>query len=632
MDLKDRKGLTTTGDTLPAETPFEGGDLIVHYLQQIGVEYIFGVPGGAIEPLVNAIARGMRRGGPKLVVARHESGAAFMADGYARETGKLGVCFATTGPGATNMITGVAGAYHNRNPVLAITAQTRLETFGRGAMQESSDTAVNTVGMFQYCTHYNSLISHSKQLAPKLTAAILRAFREPRGAVHLSVPLDIMRIPQERVTPPQLQELLAEREALDLSGTAAFAKEIEQARKVVFLIGEGSKSATPLVLTLAQLLRAQVLVTPHAKGMVSPFHPCFRGVFGFAGHQSAEQALHDPDVDCVIAVGCSLGEWATGGWDERALLNERLIHVDSDPAHFAASPKAHRHLCGSLPAIFKIVLAELTETLERRPNATPYTLPVRPTLKLVNHASNDAAPNCSLDEPDKWRSDATPIKPQRLMHELPRLLPAGTRFIADGVAAKIWATHYLHIPDRRGGERRSNPNQWNALRQANTTLRRLHERRSEFAGLFRTSMEFSCMGWGIGHAVGAAFGNPSVPVVCLTGDGSMLMNGQEITVALQHRLSVFFVVLNDAALGTIRHGQLLGGAEQIGWELPEINFAELSKAMGVPGFRVRTPEDLLNIDWNDLWKQKMPAIIDVCIDRNEVSPIGQRMKSLGIGH
>ncbi|WP_323760284.1 thiamine pyrophosphate-binding protein, partial [Immundisolibacter sp.] len=107
MSLNDRTGLTTTGDTLPAETPFEGGDLIVHYLQQIGVEYIFGVPGGAIEPLVNAIARGMRRGGPKLVVARHESGAAFMADGYARETGKLGVCFATTGPGATNMITGV---------------------------------------------------------------------------------------------------------------------------------------------------------------------------------------------------------------------------------------------------------------------------------------------------------------------------------------------------------------------------------------------------------------------------------------------------------------------------------------------------------------------------------------------
>lgn len=620
------------GNTLPAETPFEGGDLIVHYLQQIGVEYIFGVPGGAIEPLVNAVARGMRHGGPKLVVARHESGAAFMADGYARETGRLGVCFATTGPGATNMITGVAAAYHNRNPVLAITAQTRLETFGRGAMQESSDTAINTVGMFQYCTHYNSLVSHPKQLAPKLTSALLRAFLEPRGAVHLSVPLDLMRMPQERVTPPQLQDLLAERGMLDSLGTTEFTKELKQAHKVLFLIGEGVKSAAPLVLTLAQLLHAQVLVTPHAKGMVSPFHPCFRGVFGFAGHQSADQALNDPDLDCVVAVGCSLGEWASSGWDERALLNERMIHVDSNPAHFAASPRAHRHLSGSLHAIFNTVLVELTNVFTVRPNASLNPLPVRPTLTLVSDVSNDVAPNCSLDEPDKWRSVATPIKPQRLMHDLAQLMPAGTRFVADGVAAKAWATHYLHIPDRRTGERRFAPDRRDALRQTDATPRRLNERRSEFVGLFRTSMEFSCMGWGIGHAVGAAFGNPNAPVACLTGDGSMLMNSQEITVALQHRLPVFFIVLNDAALGTIRHGQILGGAESIGWDLPEVDFVQMVGAMGIPGFRVNTPEDLSRIDWDGLWKQKYPVLIDVHIDPDEVPPLKQRMKSLGVGH
>lgn len=629
MRPKESKVSAPAGNALPAETPFEGGDLIVHYLQQIGVEYVFGVPGGAIEPLVNAIARGMRRGGPKLVVARHESGAAFMADGYARETGKLGVCFSTTGPGATNMITGVAAAYHNRNPVLAITAQSRLETFGRGAMQESSDTAINTVGMFQFCTHYNSLVSHPKQLVHKLTIAICRAFREPRGAVHLSVPLDVMRLPQISADTANIAELLAEPEIIDSRGTAAFAKELERAAKVVFVLGEGAKGAASLVLTLAQLLRANVLVTPHAKGMVSPFHPCFRGVYGFAGHQSADQALQDPGVDCVVAVGCSLGEWATAGWDERTLLNERLIHVDSNPAHFAASPKAHRHLSGSLHVIFKVVLAELTDALSRRLSTAPNPLPVRPTLKLVSDSLKDASPNCSLDEPSKWHSDAVPIKPQRLMYELPRVLPAGTRYIADGVAAKIWATHYLHIPDRRFGERRSTPRRDSAL-ATDVALRRQDERRSEFAGLFRTSMEFSCMGWGIGHAVGAAFGNPEVPAVCLTGDGSMLMNGQEITVALQHRLPVFFVVLNDAALGTIRHGQRLGGAEQIGWELPEIDFSRIANAMGIPGFRVRAPDDLLNIDWTGLWKKRTPAIIDVCIDRNEISPIGQRMKSLGI--
>ncbi len=632
MRLMDGEDAIFAGKALADTTPFEGGDLIVHYLQQIGVEYVFGVPGGAIEPLVNAIARGMRRGGPKLVVARHESGAAFMADGYARETGKLGVCFATTGPGATNMITGVAAAYHNRNPLLAITAQTRLETFGRGAMQESSDTAINTVGMFQYCTRYNSLVSHPKQLAPKLTAALLHAFREPRGAVHLSVPLDLMRMTQDRVAAPQLAELLAETEMLDSRGTAAFIKDLEQARKVVFVIGEGTKGAVSLVLTLAQLLPAQVLVTPHAKGMVSPFHPCFRGVYGFAGHQSADQTLQDPEVDCVVAIGCSLGEWATGGWDERTLLNERLIHVDSNPAHFAGSPRARRHLSGSLDAIFKTVLANLAEASTNKPASGPRHPSIRPTLQLVNYTPKDSLPNCSLDEPNKYHSASSPIKPQRLMHELPRLLPTGTRFVADGVAAKAWATHYLHIPDRRSRERRFDSDRRGVMRQGDVTLRRQMGRRGEFAGLFRTSMEFSCMGWGIGHAVGAAFGSLGVPVVCLTGDGSMLMNGQEITVALQHRLPVFFVVLNDSALGTIRHGQILGGAESIGWKLPEIDFVQLAGAMGIPGFRVDTPQDLSRIDWDDLWKRKSPALIDIRIDPDEVPPLKQRMKSLGVGH
>ena len=121
MYAKDSKLSGGIQTSLAPSAELEGGDLIVHYLQQIGVEYVFGVPGGAIEPLTNALARGMRHGGPQLVVARHESGAAFMADGYARETGKLGVCFATTGPGATNMITGVANATQDAIPLLAIT-------------------------------------------------------------------------------------------------------------------------------------------------------------------------------------------------------------------------------------------------------------------------------------------------------------------------------------------------------------------------------------------------------------------------------------------------------------------------------------------------------------------------------
>lgn len=134
----------------PSGTDFEVADLIVSYLEQLGIEYVFGVPGGAIEPLYNALARSQRRGGPRPVLARHESGAAFMADGYARETGKIGVCCATSGPGATNLLTGVACAYDNGVPMLAITGQPALPSFGKKALQESACTGVNTLGMFRH--------------------------------------------------------------------------------------------------------------------------------------------------------------------------------------------------------------------------------------------------------------------------------------------------------------------------------------------------------------------------------------------------------------------------------------------------------------------------------------------------
>ena len=125
-------------------------DLLVKYLELLEIKYVFGIPGGAIAPLYDALARSERRGGPRAVVARHESGAAFMADGYARETGKIGVCCATTGPGATNLITGVASAFTDNIPLLVITAQTVLSSFGRGAFQESSADAIDTVGMYYF--------------------------------------------------------------------------------------------------------------------------------------------------------------------------------------------------------------------------------------------------------------------------------------------------------------------------------------------------------------------------------------------------------------------------------------------------------------------------------------------------
>ncbi|MCI0732768.1 MAG: thiamine pyrophosphate-binding protein, partial [Methylococcaceae bacterium] len=279
-------------DAAAPSTVFENGDLILHSLEKIGVEYLFGIPGGAIEPLYNALARSQARGGIRPVIARHETGAAFMAEGYTRESGILGVCCGTTGPGSTNLLTGVASAYENEIPLLVITAQTALHTFGRGASQESSCTSVNTLGMFQYCTRYNSLVSHSQQLEHKLAAAIVTAHQFPRGPVHLSIPMDVLAAPAEHKGYHLDPDNLKIRELpVSPAVLSRLVDEISNARKPVFVLGSGATGVARDVIDLAVLLNAQVVTSIDGKGLVSSYHPLFRGVFGFAGHKSALETL-----------------------------------------------------------------------------------------------------------------------------------------------------------------------------------------------------------------------------------------------------------------------------------------------------------------------------------------------------
>jgi acetolactate synthase-1/2/3 large subunit len=225
----------------------------------------------------------------------------------------------------------------------------------------------------------------------------------------------------------------------------------------------------------------------------------------------------------------------------------------------------------------------------------------------------------TMDDLDAYRSDATPIKPQRLMRELGELFPYSTRYLADSGNSVAWATHYLHPHDRRIAERRL----VNARRKLSLG------RRTSSGGWLRVTMDFAPMGWAIGAVVGTAAGNPGVPVVCITGDGSMLMNGQEISVAVAEKLAVIYVVLNDSALGMVKHGQRLAGAEPIAFELPTTDFAAMAKAMGADAYTIRSPEDLRKLDIPAICERKGPTLLDVYIDGEEVPPMNLRMRILG---
>lgn len=597
-------------DSLGMEAQYTYADLILSYLSEIDVGYIFGVPGGAIEPLYNAIARQLRtplitrhrqktnfvplrqrRTSDSIqpIIARHESGAAFMADGYARETGKLGVCCATTGPGATNLITGVASAYADRVPMLVITPQTALPDFGRLGLQESSSDAVDIVSMFEHCTRYNSLVSHPNQLEGKLNMALLHAFRRPRGPVHLSIPMDILNAPlASELTAYQMAHLFRQPRAMDEAAYVALLNALNCARKPVFFIGNGSRHAINTITAIAEYRQIPMIATPAGKSWVNAYHPLYRGVFGFGGHSSAFDTLMDDEVDLILAIGTSLGEISTASWDRR-VLNRKLVHITGTPEDFARSPMACLHVLCDVRTLFTNLQHDLmpNEPQPRRDNIIRAIGDVRPRGYVPESIAMHAGEQCY--------SDAVPLKPQRVMRELAERFPESARYVIDAGNAWAWVTHYL-------------------------MLRR--------AGMQRFGFGFGAMGWAIGAAVGTALGCRGEPVICITGDGSWLMSAQELTTALQQRLPVIFVVLNDQALGMVKHGQRLGGAEAIGFELPPVDFAAMARAMGAVGHTIRSPQDFAALDIAALCQADKPCVLDVYVDSEETPPMGARVKTL----
>lgn len=580
----------STSASLRAETAADTtyADLIINYLEQMGIDTVFGVPGGAIEPLLNSLARSERRGGPRLVVARHECGAAFMADGYYRETGKMGVVFSTTGPGATNLITGVASALADEIPLLVITAQTPLPKFGRRALQESSCTAIDTVGIFRYVTQFNTLISHHEQVEGKLVSAIMAAHRIPRGPVHISIPSDILRAPAA-INPHIHSDLLIHDFSMsDDIAIARLCQKLASVNNIVMYIGSGAGKASKQIMEFVALTGAAFVTSPTGKAWVDEKHPLYRGVYGFAGHKSARALLQSKDIDLILAVGTALGELGTSGW-QHELLNNKLVHIDSSIEHFTRSPMAKLHIFGNIDAVFDRLLINVREVQKwGRTWETP----------IANVEMNANGGYAVLNEPEKCYSNAVPVKPQRLMHYLSASLPDNTRIFIDAGNGWSWATHYLT--------------------------------RSNSDGFYRIAMGYGSMAWSVGAAIGSAVANREAPTLCIVGDGSYLMSAQEITVAAQQKLPIIFLVLNDSAMGMVMHGQIMGNQESIGWELTEVNFAAMARAMGIDGIVIESPGQLEALDLSMLFSKDGPTLIDVRIDRNEVPPMGDRVKGLAV--
>ncbi len=598
-----KSNTTINSNTLPEIPAKTVADEMVQHLRQIGVDFVFGVPGGAIEPFFDALVRQIhkpiscsentnyimkrrisRQHGLRIIIARHEAGAAFMADGYARETGRLAVCCATTGPGTTNLITGVASAYLDRVPMLVITAQTALSNFGRRGLQESTSDTVDTVAMLGHCTKYSSLISHPKQLAQKLASAVITAYQQPRGPVHLSIPIDVLRSVSDSSSKiVSIAHMLRAPRVVDAQAFDALWECVNSGKKMAVVLGSGFCSSIDPVIKFAEQTASPIITTPMGKRWISAFHPLNFGVLGFAGHDSARSVLKDKNVEYILAVGTTLGELGTDGWNEEYLLNEKLIHIDANMENFLRSTMACLHVYGNIAMVF----TELLNRLKQTSNGS--------FCQNKNLPQSDVSPTLEIFDKEACYSSEIPLKPQRVMHFLSNHFPEETRFVCDAGNSWAWATHYLHL---------------------------------RHAKHYHISMGFGSMAWAIGAAIGVALAHDGVPTVCLTGDGSFLMSSQELTVAIHQKLPVIFVILNDQALGMVKHGQRLGGGEPIGFDLPPVNFAALAEAMGARGYSIKTPDDLNMLDINALCQSGGPSLLDIHIDPEEVPPMGGRIKVL----
>ena len=568
--------------------PRNMSDLIVDYLEQLGVEYVFGIPGGHNSAFYEALARSERRGGVRAVLTCHETGAAFMADGYARETGKIGVCCGTTGPGSTNFITGLASAYAEGIPLLVITAQTALPNFSWSAFQESSPDTIDTVAMFKHCTRYNSLVTHPNQLERKLAAALTTVLHSPFGPAHLSIPVNIFLVesPSSLAYPQVATQAaaLVDLKALDeLDST--INNILDQGQTIAIWVGQDCREATPEIMALAELINASIVTTQGGKTCVNPYHPLVKGVFGFAGHQTARQALTDDSVALILAAGMNLGQWETSAWDQK-LLTKKIVHIHHARDYFKSSPMASLHIQGTIKTTLAELLKRLQKTRQRGQLKPELSASLSPEISPPYQPAQ-----ITVKQPDSYRlsEDNSPVKPQQLIGELLQHLPPETRYLVDVGNWLAWTIHYFFPP-----------------RPEN----------------FRLAVATAPMGWGIGSAIGTAMGAKNTPVVCLTGDGCFLMHGNELAVAVAEKLPIIFIILNDQSFGMVKHRHLQTGVEPLEFALPSVDFSQIARGMGANGYIIRNSQDLQGLDYEAIYRDGKPTVLDVRIDSEYVPPIG----------
>ncbi len=561
-------------------------ELIVEMLEESGVEYIFGVPGGAIEDLNTALFNSKKI---KVIVTKHEQGAAYIADGYARVSGILGVCCSTAGPGATNLITGLATSYADFIPVCALTGQVATSVFGKGAIQESGAEGVNIVSIFRNFTKYSGLLGNEARIWRMTSKAIRSAYSLPRGPVHLSLPANIMK----KQASNEGAVLHSDVQVFGKEAVKAAAKALAAAKRPVIIAGWGvalSRGADEL-LELARLLDIPVATSPKAKGVFPESHPLSLRGIGFAGSQIAKKYIIEDEVDVLLAVGTSFNEMMSSGWDERMLPAKHLIHVDVNPEQINKIYNTSIGVIGDA----KTVLRELCFAVKREIGVDVVESRLRYT-SARDDVKALRSRQASLDVRPADRDDL--YHPQNLVLDIQKSFPQDTIYFADIGNVMAWAIRHLVM---------------------------------ERPYSFFVSLGFGGMGYATAATVGARLASDDRPVVALAGDGGFLMNGTEIATAVNYDIPVVWIVFNNAMLGLVYHGRKLFKKpipEGIPSRFERVDFAKVAEGLGARGIKIDKPGGITPDLINDVLASNRPTVLDVWIDEEAIPPVHSRIETV----
>ncbi len=541
-----------------------GAQILLESLKKEGVDVLFGYPGGAVIDIYDELPRHPEL---KHVLVRHEQGAVHAADGYARASGKVGCCLVTSGPGATNTVTGIATAYCDSIPLVVFTGQVPTQLIGNDAFQE-----VDIVGITRPCTKHNFLVKDVRNLAKTIRQAFYLARSGRPGPVLVDLPKDIMQARTEFVWPEDIfMRSYNPTYKPNLNQLRRTAEELAKARKPIILAGGGviMANASEVLCELAHELNIPVATTLMGLGAFPANGDLWLGMVGMHGTYAANMSINHADL--LVCVGARFDDRVTGRLQDFA-SHARIVHIDIDPTSIRKNVEVDVPVVGdcrqALEGILEICRAKMSDTDWSGMHAD--------WLETVHE--------WKANHPLAYNKNGH-IKPQQVIETM-YSITKGDAIIATEVGQnQMWAAQFYTFTKPR------------------TLL---------------TSGGLGTMGYGFPAAIGAQFAFPDKLVINVAGDGSIQMNIQELATVVQNKIPVKVVILNNGHLGMVRQWQELFYNRNYSHTNMEAqpDFVKLAEAYGAEGYRISKPEELEDVLRKALTSPN-PAFIDVMVEREE---------------